>query len=110
MLAEQLIRFGIGIGEVLAFHSAVFEKADMEKLPLEAAAYRIVEDMVATSAMSFSFSPVQTSAPVKKQIETLSSNFLILLYKPNPLIPTKCNSKNLVSALNRKWKKLTYYY
>ncbi|MGB6594040.1 MAG: hypothetical protein WBE68_21285 [Candidatus Nitrosopolaris sp.] len=44
-LAEQLIRFRIGIGEVLAFHSAVFEKADVEKIPLETAAYRIAEDM-----------------------------------------------------------------
>ena len=44
-LAEQLIQFRIGIGEVLAFHSAVYEKADMEKIPLDAAAYRIVEDI-----------------------------------------------------------------
>ena len=44
-LAEQLIQFRIGIGEVLAFHSAVFEKADMEKIPLDAAAYRIAEDI-----------------------------------------------------------------
>jgi hypothetical protein len=42
-LAEQLIRFRIGIGEVLAFHSAVFEIADMEKIPPDAAAYRIAE-------------------------------------------------------------------
>ena len=44
-LAEQLIRFRIGIGEILAFHSAVYEKADMEKIPLDAAAYRIAEDI-----------------------------------------------------------------
>ena len=44
-LAEQLIQFRIGIGEVLAFHSAVFEKADMEKIPLDATAYRIAEDI-----------------------------------------------------------------
>jgi hypothetical protein len=44
-LAEQLIRFRIGIGEVLAFHSAVFEKADVEKIPLDAAAYRIAQDI-----------------------------------------------------------------
>jgi hypothetical protein len=44
-LAEQLIQFRIGIGEVLAFHSAVFEKADVEKIPLDAAAYRIAEDI-----------------------------------------------------------------
>jgi hypothetical protein len=44
-LAEQLVGFKIGIGEVLAFHSAVHEKADMEKIPLDAAAYRIAEDI-----------------------------------------------------------------
>ena len=44
-LAEQLIRFKIGIGEVLAFHSVVYEKADMEKIPLDAGAYRIAEDI-----------------------------------------------------------------
>jgi hypothetical protein len=44
-LAEQLIRFRIGIGEVLAFHSAVFEKADVEKILFDAAAYRIAQDI-----------------------------------------------------------------
>ena len=44
-LAEQLKQFKIGIGEILAFHSAIFEKADAEKIPLEAAAYRIAEDI-----------------------------------------------------------------
>ena len=44
-LAEQLIQFRIGIGEILAFHSAVYEKADMEKIPLDAAAYRIAEEI-----------------------------------------------------------------
>ena len=44
-LAEQMIRFNIGIGELLAFHSAVYEKADMEKIPLDAAAYGIAEDI-----------------------------------------------------------------
>ena len=39
-LAEQLIRFRIGIGELLAFHSAVFEKADMERIPLDTATYQ----------------------------------------------------------------------
>jgi hypothetical protein len=44
-LAEQLIRFRIGIGEILAFHSAVFEKAGMDRIPLDTAAYRIAEDI-----------------------------------------------------------------
>ena len=44
-LAEQIMRLKVGIGELLAFHSAVCEKADMEKIPLDAAAYRIAEDI-----------------------------------------------------------------
>ncbi|MFZ0510890.1 MAG: hypothetical protein WAM14_04720, partial [Candidatus Nitrosopolaris sp.] len=44
-LAEQLIRFKIGIGEVLAFHSAVFEKADVEKIPLDTAAYGVAQEI-----------------------------------------------------------------
>ena len=39
-LAEQIMRLKIGIGELLAFHSVVYEKAEMEKVPLDAAAYR----------------------------------------------------------------------
>jgi hypothetical protein len=35
----------MGIGELLAFHSAVYEKADMERIPLDTAAYKIVEDI-----------------------------------------------------------------
>ncbi|MFZ0514092.1 MAG: hypothetical protein WAM14_20975, partial [Candidatus Nitrosopolaris sp.] len=44
-LAEQIMQLKIGIGEILAFHSAAFEKADVEKIPLETAAYRIAEDI-----------------------------------------------------------------
>jgi hypothetical protein len=44
-LGEQLSRLNIGIGELLAFHFAVHEKADMEKIPLDAAAYRTAEDI-----------------------------------------------------------------
>ncbi|MGA8082681.1 MAG: hypothetical protein WCC17_00615 [Candidatus Nitrosopolaris sp.] len=44
-LAEQIMRLKVDIGELLAFHSAVLEKADMERIPLDAAAYRIVEDI-----------------------------------------------------------------
>ena len=44
-LAEQIMRLKLGIGELLAFHSAVYEKADMEKIPLGATAYRIAEDI-----------------------------------------------------------------
>src|SRR5215472_3450624 len=44
-LAEQITQVNIGVGELLAFHCAVYEKADMEKIPLDTAAYKIVEDI-----------------------------------------------------------------
>src|SRR5215831_15581121 len=44
-LAEQITRLKMGIGELLAFHCAVYEKADMERIPLDTAAYKIVEDI-----------------------------------------------------------------
>ena len=36
-LAEQITRLKTGISELLAFHSAVYEKADMERIPLDTA-------------------------------------------------------------------------
>ena len=44
-LAEQIMRLNVGIGELLAFHSAVYEKAEMERIPLDTAAYKVVEDI-----------------------------------------------------------------
>jgi stage III sporulation protein SpoIIIAA len=44
-LTEQITRLKMGIGELLAFHSAVYEKADMEKIPLDTAAYKVMEDI-----------------------------------------------------------------
>jgi hypothetical protein len=44
-LAEQITQLNIGVLELLAFHCAVYEKADMEKIPLDTAAYKIVEDI-----------------------------------------------------------------
>jgi transposase-like protein len=44
-LAEQITRLEMGISELLAFHTAVYEKADMERIPLDTAAYKIVEDI-----------------------------------------------------------------
>jgi hypothetical protein len=43
--AEQIMRLKVGIGELLAFHSAVYEKADMERIPSDSAAYKVVEDI-----------------------------------------------------------------
>ena len=44
-LAEQIMGLNIGISELLALHSAVYEKAEMERIPLDTAAYKVVEDI-----------------------------------------------------------------
>ena len=44
-LCEQIVRLRIGIGELLAFHTAVSEKAEMYNLSMESAAYRVIEDI-----------------------------------------------------------------
>ena len=43
--AEQLLQYGVGINEVLAFMLAVDEKADMEGISRGAAAYRVIEEL-----------------------------------------------------------------
>ena len=49
--AEQLLQYGVGINEVLAFMSAVDEKADMESISRGAAAYKVIEDIQHYSQM-----------------------------------------------------------
>jgi chromosome segregation ATPase len=44
-LAEQITRLNVGIGELLAFHSAMYEKSDMERIPPDTAAYKVVEEI-----------------------------------------------------------------
>jgi hypothetical protein len=43
--AEQLLQYGVGINEVLAFMLAVDEKADMERISRGAAAYKVIEEI-----------------------------------------------------------------
>ena len=44
-LAQQLLQYGVGINEVLAFMLAVDEKADMESISRGAAAYKVIEEI-----------------------------------------------------------------
>jgi hypothetical protein len=44
-LCEQIVRLRIGISELLAFHTAVSEKAEMYNLSIGGAAYRVIEDI-----------------------------------------------------------------
>jgi DNA repair exonuclease SbcCD ATPase subunit len=44
-MCEQIMHIGIGFPELLAFHTAVVNKAERDNLPKEAAAYRVMEDI-----------------------------------------------------------------
>jgi hypothetical protein len=44
-LAEQLLQYGIGINEVIAFKLAVDEKAYMENIPRWTAAFKVIEEI-----------------------------------------------------------------
>ena len=67
-LAEQITQLKMGIGELLAFHSAVYEKADMERIPLDTAAYKIVEDIQHYS---------QLGRPEKRAGETATTDLYV---------------------------------
>jgi transcriptional regulator with XRE-family HTH domain len=43
--AEQLLQYGVGINEVVAFKLAVDEKTDTESISTGAAAYRVIEEL-----------------------------------------------------------------
>jgi hypothetical protein len=42
---EEIVRLGIRNEELLTYHIAVCEKAEMHKISREAAAYRVIEDI-----------------------------------------------------------------
>ena len=44
-MCKQIVDLRIGIGELIAFHTAVCEKAEMLNIPRESAAYRVIEDI-----------------------------------------------------------------
>ncbi|HET7147800.1 MAG TPA: hypothetical protein VFI73_04805 [Candidatus Nitrosopolaris sp.] len=44
-LCEQIVRLRIGIGELLAFHTAVCEKAERFNLSKESASYRVIDEI-----------------------------------------------------------------
>ena len=44
-MCKQIVDLRIGIGEIIAFHTAVCEKAETLNLSRESAAYRVIEDI-----------------------------------------------------------------
>jgi hypothetical protein len=51
LLCEQIVGLRIGIGELLAFDTAVWDKTEMHNLSRESAAYRVIEDIHSLGGM-----------------------------------------------------------
>ena len=67
-LAEQISRLPIGIGELLAFHTAVSETAEMNNLSMESAAYRVIEDIQYYNKLG----------GIKKQLSDVSTKVFVM--------------------------------
>jgi hypothetical protein len=44
-LCEQIMHIGIGFPELVALHTAVLKKSDMDKLPVKTAGYRVMKEI-----------------------------------------------------------------
>ena len=83
-LCEQIVRLRIGIGELLAFHTAVSEKAEMYNLSMESAAYRVIEDIQyynKLGGMKKELSDVTTKVFVMNQLSARQNNAVMALIK-----------------------------
>jgi hypothetical protein len=83
-LCEQIARLRIGIGELLAFHTAVCEKAEMYNLSMESASYRVIEDIQyynKLGGMKKELSDLATKVFVMNQLSARQSNAVMALIK-----------------------------
>jgi hypothetical protein len=64
-LAEQIALFRITIDELLAFHNAVLEKAEAQRIPPETAAYKVIEEIKQLSVLG---GLIKQQERVKQQI------------------------------------------
>jgi hypothetical protein len=83
-LCEQILRLRIGIGELLAFYTAVCEKAEMHNLSMESAAYRVIEDIQyynKLGGMKKELSDLTTKVFVMNQLSARQNNAVMALIK-----------------------------
>jgi hypothetical protein len=83
-LCEQIVRLRIGLGEILAFHTAVCEKAEMYNLSMESASYRVIEDIQyynKLGGMKKELSDVTTKVFVMNQLSARQNNAVMALIK-----------------------------
>ena len=83
-LCEQIVRLRIGMSELLAFHAAVSEKAEMYNLSMESAAYRVIEDIQyynKSGGIKKELSNLATKVFVMNQLSARQNNAIMTLFK-----------------------------
>jgi hypothetical protein len=83
-LSEQIIRLRIGVDELLAFHTAVCEWAEMHNMSMESAAYRVIEDIRdynKLNGIKKQFYDVSTKVFVMNQFSARQNNAVMALIK-----------------------------
>ena len=93
----------MGISELLAFHSAVYEKADMERIPLDTAAYKIVEDIQYYSklgGLKKERERLQQQIFMSNMIMTTRQQALVSLMRLQALGVTDMEIKNMVRLMD----------
>ena len=67
-MCEQIMNFGIGFPELVALHTAVLKKSNMDKLPVETAGYRVMKEI----------EDYNTLYDMKKQLYDLGMQILMM--------------------------------
>ena len=83
-LCEQIVRLRIGMSELLAFHAAVSEKAEMYNLSMESVAYRVIEDIQyynKSGGIKKELSNLATKVFVMNQLSARQNNAIMTLFK-----------------------------
>jgi hypothetical protein len=76
-LCEQIVRLPIGIGELLAFHTAVCEKAEMHNLSIEFEHYDFqLDDWLKESNTQLVFD--STTGPIESVIKSSNKSISII--------------------------------
>jgi hypothetical protein len=110
--AEQLLQYGVGVSEVLAFMLVVDEKADMERISRGAAAYRVIEELRDYSqlgALKKELNRMQQQLFMSNMIMPTREQALVSLIRLQALGVTDMEIKNMAhlmdfGTISKNWK------
>jgi hypothetical protein len=101
--AEQLLQYGVGINEVLAFKLAVDEKGDMERISIGTSAYKVIEeirDYSQLGGLKKEQDKLQQHIFMSNMIMTTRQQTLVSLMRLQTLGVTDMDIKNVARLLD----------